>query len=32
MLPTPQIMDHDLEEIAKMGYVSYIVSGSDRNA
>ncbi|KAK9140509.1 hypothetical protein Scep_010190 [Stephania cephalantha] len=29
MLPAPQISDHELEEIAKMGYASDLVSGSD---
>ncbi|PIA36403.1 hypothetical protein AQUCO_03400352v1 [Aquilegia coerulea] len=29
MLPAPQITDHELEEIAKMGYASDIVSGSE---
>lgn len=29
MLPAPQISDHELEEIAKMGYASDLVSGSE---
>ncbi|GMP68090.1 hypothetical protein CsSME_00027824 [Camellia sinensis var. sinensis] len=29
MLPSPQISDHELEEIAKMGYASDLLAGSD---
>ncbi|KAF5752034.1 putative cell division control protein [Tripterygium wilfordii] len=29
MLPSPQISDHELEEIAKMGYASDLLTGSD---
>ncbi|KAF8394275.1 hypothetical protein HHK36_020482 [Tetracentron sinense] len=29
MLPAPQISDHELEEIAKMGYASDLVAGSE---
>ncbi|GMH16590.1 hypothetical protein Nepgr_018431 [Nepenthes gracilis] len=29
MLPPPQIADHELEEIAKMGYASDLLSGND---
>ncbi|KAL5768140.1 hypothetical protein ACOSQ2_014923 [Xanthoceras sorbifolium] len=29
MLPAPQISDHELEEIAKMGYASDLIAGSE---
>ncbi|KAF6148786.1 hypothetical protein GIB67_011374 [Kingdonia uniflora] len=32
MLPAPQISDHELEEIAKLGYASDLVSGNDELA
>ncbi|KAL5566880.1 hypothetical protein UlMin_030044 [Ulmus minor] len=32
MLPAPQISDHELEEIAKMGYASDLLAGSDELA
>lgn len=32
MLPAPQISDHELEEIAKMGYASDLVSGNEELA
>ncbi|KAF8401884.1 hypothetical protein HHK36_012834 [Tetracentron sinense] len=32
MLPAPQISDHELEEIAKMGYASDLVAGSEELA
>ncbi|XP_017976913.1 PREDICTED: cell division cycle 5-like protein [Theobroma cacao] len=32
MLPAPQISDHELEEIAKMGYASDLLAGNDELA
>ncbi|XP_022719074.1 cell division cycle 5-like protein [Durio zibethinus] len=32
MLPSPQISDHELEEIAKMGYASDLLSGNEELA
>lgn len=32
MLPSPQISDHELEEIAKMGYTSDLLAGADEFA
>lgn len=32
MLPAPQISDHELEEIAKMGYASDLIAGSEELA